>query len=236
MAGHGSARGYLTNKWNLTFAQYEYQNPADNVALAIFRDATSAQRALDASPIRFALEKTVPLTPESHENVSSDQEDLDQDNTFAQDTPPKEGIDEMLSPSQLVNRSLREAPSTKPSPKPTPMPFEAATSPAKQHQQIRWFQVTLDRSRTVHQDYVERQPFWKQFSPMKSMAQEDLAKTVPHIGLSDISKRPPNAHRTPNRVLGIMHDYVENKLPTLRRMVEGHAVERGFEQRIRNRQ
>ena len=89
----------------------------------------------------------------------------------------------------------------------------------------------MDRSRAVHQDFIERQPYWKQFHPMKSMAQEDLAKVVPHIGLSDVSKRPPNAHRTPNRVLRILNEYVETKMPTLRQIVEGGEREDQFVQR-----
>ena len=51
---------------------------------------------------------------------------------------------------------------------------------------------------------------------MKSMAQEDLAKVVPHAGLSDVGKRPPNAHRTPNKVLRSMGRYVEGGMPRLR--------------------
>lgn len=72
----------------------------------------------------------------------------------------------------------------------------------------------------MHQDYVERQPLWKQFTPMKSMAQEDLAKVVPHPGLSDVSKRPPNAHRTPTKVLRSMGRWVEGGMPSLRGLWE----------------
>lgn len=93
------------------------------------------------------------------------------------------------------------------------MPF---SSPPPKATTTKWFQVTLDRSRVVHQDFVERQPLWKQFVPMKSMAQEDLAKVVPHAGLSDITKRPPHAHRTPNKVLSSMARYVQKGMPTLR--------------------
>lgn len=63
---------------------------------------------------------------------------------------------------------------------------------------------------------------------MKSMAQEDLAKSVPHAGLSDVSKRPPNAHRTPNRVLRTMSEYVEKRMPTLRGIAEDSDAERRF--------
>ena len=61
---------------------------------------------------------------------------------------------------------------------------------------------------------------------MKSMAQEDLAKSVPHIGLSDVSKRPPNAHRTPTHVLKSMANYVEKGMPSLKKMYEEKGNDR----------
>ncbi|EDU47744.1 hypothetical protein PtrSN002B_003514 [Pyrenophora tritici-repentis] len=212
------------------YLRYEYQNPADNVALAIYSDQASAQRALDASPIRFALEKVI--SPESETNTPvtpTEDEDEDIISTTSQ-TPPKQGIDEILRPSKLLNRTSTTTRNTKPAPTPPPMPFEPL-SPRIQKKSTKWFQVTIDRSRAVHQDYIERQPFWKQFHPMKSMAQLDLAKSVPHIGLSDVSKRPPNAHRTPNRVLKTMNEYVQTRMPTLRQIVEGGERERQFVER-----
>jgi hypothetical protein len=70
---------------------------------------------------------------------------------------------------------------------------------------------------------------------MKSMAQTDLQKKVPHVGLSDVSKRPPNAYRTPTRVLRVMNDYVERAMPTLRGIAEGSESERAFLERRKNR-
>lgn len=104
------------------------------------------------------------------------------------------------------------------------MPF---SPPAPKSTTTRWFQVTLDRSRAVHQDFVERQPLWKQFTPMKSMAQEDLAKIVPLPGLSDVSRRGPDAHRTPIKVLRSMAGYVEKGMPSLRAVWEESERKRG---------
>ena len=53
---------------------------------------------------------------------------------------------------------------------------------------------------------------------MQSLASSELRKTVPLYGLSDVSKRPPNAHRTPNKVLRVMSEYVEKRMPTVRDM------------------
>lgn len=135
-------------------------------------------------------------------------------------------MSDMTSPSTLLQRTAAPSPIPSDQPSPTPLPF--SPPPPKTTTQ-KWFQVTVDRSRAVHQDFVERQPLWKQFEPMRSMAQEDLAKQVPHLGLSDISKRPPNAHRTPNKVLVSMAKYVEHGMPSLRALWaerEGKSAER----------
>ncbi|KAH7086179.1 hypothetical protein FB567DRAFT_471573, partial [Paraphoma chrysanthemicola] len=215
--------------------RYEYHNPADNIALAIFRDSTAAQKALDASPIRFALEK-VDQHPSIHEPDSHndlEDEDAEDAETLHSKKPPKHGIDEILRPSTLLTRTEDTSPTpptTTTTPQPS-MPYDPPTPSTPTHTRTKWFQVTVDRSRAVHQDFVERQPFWKQFHPQKSLAQEDLAKKVPHIGLSDVSKRPPNAHRTPNRVLKVMSEYVERGMPSLSGMVADSEGERGFRER-----
>jgi len=70
---------------------------------------------------------------------------------------------------------------------------------------------------------------------MRSMAQEDLAKQVPHLGLSDVSKRPLHQHRTPSKVLRQMSDYVENVMPSLRGIATNSAQERSFRDRTSKR-
>ncbi|KAH7079876.1 hypothetical protein BKA63DRAFT_540940 [Paraphoma chrysanthemicola] len=216
--------------------RYEYHNPADNIALAIFRDSTAAQKALDASPIRFALEK-VDHHPSNHETDPQNEledEDAEDAETIHSKKPPKDGIDEILRPSTLLIRTEPTEPVHTTTPQtstPPAMPFDPPTPSPTAHTRTKWFQVTVDRSRAVHQDFVERQPFWKQFHPQKSLAQEDLAKKVPHIGLSDVSKRPPNAHRTPNKVLRLMSEYVERGMPSLRGMAGDSEAERGFRER-----
>ncbi|KAF2182503.1 hypothetical protein K469DRAFT_585902 [Zopfia rhizophila CBS 207.26] len=209
------------------YLRYEYHNPADNSALAIYRDPDSAQQALNASPIRFALEKVSSddggLNTEGQ--LSGDESD---DHTLTLEAPVKDGIEEITRPSRLINRALPNShaslvasngpPEETDASEPAQIPYQ--DPPASRPTNSKWFQITVDRSRVVHQDFVERQPYWKQFSPMKSMAQEDLAKVVPHIGLSDVSKRPANQHRTPNKVLKMMSFYVENRMKSLREMYE----------------
>jgi hypothetical protein len=54
---------------------------------------------------------------------------------------------------------------------------------------------------------------------------------VPHVGLSDVSKRGLGQHRTPLKVLRTMGEYVEKVMPSLRGLAEGNETERGFVER-----
>ncbi|KAJ4358366.1 uncharacterized protein N0V89_002948 [Didymosphaeria variabile] len=187
---------------------FEYHSPAPNSALLIYRDSSSAQAALDASPIRFSLERTQhdPKTAQDTDDyaISGSFDGEDDPSTLPQQTTP--GIDDILSPSGLLTRTSPTPEGDTGEENDPPLPF---APPQKQAKTVsRWFQVTVDRSRAVHQDYVERQPFWKHFTPMKSVAQLDLARKVPHAGLSDVSKRPPHAYRTPNHVLRMMNAHL----------------------------
>ncbi|KAF2638269.1 hypothetical protein P280DRAFT_405457 [Massarina eburnea CBS 473.64] len=201
--------------------RYEYHNPMDNVALGIYRMPDSAQQALNATPIRFALEK-YNATSEMGEAIEGEMgmegEDA-QDAQYNADATPDsneqakdtENLDDMLRPSKLLNRTISESespPATDNPPASKPLPFETPAKPPKSVS--KWFQITVDRSRTVHQDYIETQPYWAPFTPMKSSAQHDLENKVPHWGLSDVTKRPPNAHRTPNRILRKLGKEVES--------------------------
>ncbi|CAN9380383.1 unnamed protein product [Alternaria alternata] len=125
--------------------RYEYQNPADNVAFAIYRHESSAQSALDASPIRFALETSTATedntSTESHYTGEEDQEDASTDHM-----PQKAGIDEILRPSQLLNRTSTETHRSTPSAPPKPMPFDPPPVSPKQKKWTKWFQVTVDRA------------------------------------------------------------------------------------------
>ncbi|KAF2450558.1 hypothetical protein P171DRAFT_439184 [Karstenula rhodostoma CBS 690.94] len=206
--------------------QFEYHSPVPNSALLIYRDAAAAHAALAASPIRFALERIHHDPKTAHETDDYNLSLFDQD---APDVaPPPQttpGIDEIRAPSALLTRTT---PNPQPAPADTdtdidtgahaPLPF---APPQKQPKTVsRWFQVTIDRSHAIHQDYVERQPLWAQFEPMKSLAQLDLAPKVPHVGLSDVTKRPPHAYRTPNHVLALMNKHLQYGQESLVRMWE----------------
>jgi hypothetical protein len=136
------------------------------------------------------------------------------DEVLTQDTPVRDGVEEITRPSLLLNKAPEQRwgqfggvePSTGSSseavkqtvenpPQHTPVTEVAAPKA------VRWFHVNVDRTRAVYQDYVERQPLYSEFSVMQSMMQQDLATRVPHVGLSDITMRPDNHARTLNRII-----------------------------------
>lgn len=198
------------------FVQHEYFRPMDNIALGIYRDADAAKQALDASPIRFALENYENSNPA--ENKTAVDIDEAEYSTVQSEGPVETGIDDILRPGELLTNSRYKEPSIEPtaSPPPKPMPFE---QPAETPKTVpKWFQITLDRSRVVHYDYIEKQFLWGRYSPMKTIAQEDLAKKVPHEGMSDVGQRPPGVEHRPHRALRRDQAYVDERMPSVRQI------------------
>ena len=171
------------------------------------------QRALDASPINFELHKTTSDEQELRQDVGTEEDACDSEygsaasknrraieNDATSSMPV--GVEDMMRPSSLINRTFT------PSPHPPPNPLLSKRSASSQASRSKdstsykkQFQLTVDRSRAIFQDYVQRQPWWSGFHPTKSAAQLDLVKSVPWPGLSDISKRPSSYHRTHNKFL-----------------------------------
>lgn len=184
----------LIRKW----AQYEYQAPAPNTALAIYQHASSASNLLDASPIRFAIQESQGYTPISQQQpgVFNHEED-EVDVALREERKPGEaGVDEMLSgigpvqskrgstPKKTERSEETQAPGAGDSAPKTP-PSATATT-----QSIREFQITADMSTFDHQAYIERQPYYGGFNvDSNTPVAEDLAGSVPLIGLADISTR-----------------------------------------------
>jgi hypothetical protein len=187
-----------------------------NSALATYRDPASAQKALDASPIRFSLEAIAGDGAENDVNESQSGDQSEDGGASTQSQSGEDGVEEMIRPSTLLYRPSDQNKDH----------FASATRQTKDHtlpenrlqenpkneevaetgqsekpsKTLRWFHLTVDLSRTDQREYVERQPLYNTFAPTRSMAQEDLAKSVPHVGLSDVSVRHKSA-RTPNRIL-----------------------------------
>jgi hypothetical protein len=203
---------------DLLLGSVQYEEPVGmpNSALATYRDPVSAQKALDASPIRFSLEAIAGDGAENDVDESRSEDQPEDGGASMQSQSGEDGVEEIIRPSTLLYR-----PSD-----PNSDHFTSATRQTKVHtppenqlqentkdekvagtgqsekpsKTLRWFHLTVDLLRTDQREYVERQPLYNTFAPTKSMAQEDLAKSVPHVGLSDVSVRHKSA-RTPNRIL-----------------------------------
>lgn len=199
----------------------------------IFRHPDSAQKAVEASPIRFQLEKVLPEEENADEEADEDVVEEDEEGIQVTNKSSSLGVEELMRASQLLDRrppsnsspnsttTTNAAPddlSSQPSNSTSKIPFY--TPPAPRRVFRRNFELIIDRSRVVHQDYVERQVHWTRFQPMKSMAQQDLVKVVPYRGLSDVTKRM--VPRTPNKVLITRAEQV-HQMPSLRDMYEGRG-------------
>lgn len=199
-----------------------------NAALAMYNDALSARKALDASPIRFCLE-----------TVFEDEVDLGEEGkkegagaaSYVQaEAGKKDGVEEITRPSTLLHRpsgnstwgqftTAMEQPAKETATGKPEVKTPKAAVPALRKQADRWFHLTIDRSHVVHQDYVSRQPLYHEFHPQKTMEQEDLAKSVPHVGLSDVGDVVKVQARVPNSVI-LGRAMNLNMRTTLREMME----------------
>ncbi|OCL12234.1 hypothetical protein AOQ84DRAFT_360801 [Glonium stellatum] len=189
------------------FKHLRYEEPVGmpNSLLATYRDAASAQKALDASPVRFSLEA---IEGDMAGNNVDESWSEDQPEDGEATAPPKsgtDGVEEMVRPSTLLHKPFDHNGNNNPS---GSQSLENARNEKvaetgrleNSTKTLRWFHLTVDSSHTDQRGYVERQPLYTTFVPTRSMVQEDLAKSVPHIGLSDVSVRTKST-RTPNRIL-----------------------------------
>jgi len=164
--------------------------------LAIYQHASSASALLDASPIRFALQEAQAHAsgPQQQTGVLDVEEDEVDVALKEERKPGKPGAEEMLSGVTAASSKWgstfttgRKAASGRvPSPKDSAP--EAPPRPPTGTQSIREFQVTADLSTFNHQAYVERQAYYGGFNvDLKTLVAEDLAASVPSLGLADIS-------------------------------------------------
>ncbi|KAJ9657757.1 hypothetical protein H2201_008070 [Coniosporium apollinis] len=200
--------------------KYEQPSPAPNTAIAIFSHAESASKVLKASPLRFTLERV------SGEEATRDQDDnVLEDNTDDAEFVTGRGsgrtdAEELVRPSTLLHSSAGEgkwgsfgqsqsvAVPDQPPPEPSssdPSHTAADTSdlpttdpnPAEEHApSAKEFKLIADVSTMDHRKYLELSPYYYGFNIRKSLITDDLAKSVPLRGLSEIN---PKNTETPVR-------------------------------------
>ncbi|KAI9872220.1 MAG: hypothetical protein M1830_001899 [Pleopsidium flavum] len=179
--------------------RYEYQAPAPNTALAIYQHASSASALLNASPIRFALQESHAHTsgPQPQNGALNDEEDEVDVALKEERKPGKPGAEEMLSSATTGTpkwdstfSNVQNPGSTTDSASQDPAPNTPPPLPPAVIQNVREFQVTADMSTFNHQAYIERQAHYGGFNvELKTIVAEDLAVSVPLLGLADISTK-----------------------------------------------
>ncbi|KAI9730756.1 MAG: hypothetical protein M1834_005725 [Cirrosporium novae-zelandiae] len=151
--------------------KYESEHPAPNIAVAIFANASSAQKLLSSSPLSISLDSQL---PQSSILISPT------------DPPAKKppattggGIEDINSPSKLDNPSetdrFPDIEVSPPSPEP-PKPFLT--------------HLHISPSYLSHPDYISRQYYYGEWIPSgETQAARDLSTRVPYPAYADCDIR-----------------------------------------------
>jgi hypothetical protein len=190
--------------------QYHTLNPAPNSALAIFQRPESAAALIKASPVTITLE--IQSTSCRDEDMSKGQDEFPED--VAQNVPSRTDATELHAPNSLLEStsyaSLQKNVGTK------ALQQQNETTPS--FKDIRFF---AEYWRGNQQDFLERSPTWGPFAVNKNSAtQQDLAKRVPLVGMSDI-----NVHKreVPLRILRKKQEELRAKKSWMQIWEEGRA-------------
>lgn len=168
--------------------------------MAIYQHAGSASNLLNKAPIRFALQEAndpAPTTPQPQSDAPAVEKD-EVDAALEEDRRPgKSGADEMLSAhtSPIPQRSPTSstaAANTAPTKDAASMhaPPHNPDPPPTNAPRMREFEVTAEMSTFHHQGHIERQAHYGGFNvEMKTLVAEDLAASVPLLGMADVLTR-----------------------------------------------
>jgi len=219
IAGDGN-RHELTAPLN---QQYEYQVSAPNTALAIYGHATSASNLINASPVRFTLHEAndvpAPQPPQHRPGPFAVEDDEVDAALNAHRAPGKSGAEEMLA-GHTPTRPHPRSPASPHAGKPERTESTASkpsTARAPAPASVREFQVTGNLSTFNHQAYIERQAHYGGFNvDLKTLVAEDLAASVPLLGLADILARKVEV---PGRILSRRAEEL-GRMKTLREVWE----------------
>lgn len=166
--------------------------PAPNTALVIFKEEAAAQHCLNRSPLRFRMGKA-PIGEQVRDAGSSTSRPAEGHAQQETQPGPPNGVlqDTSISPfglGQARSMSTRSLP--KPPPRPPQIPFQAPPRPLLES---RIFQLQAEPARIHFRDHINMGHYHGRFMiDGKSIAQLDLARSVPVPGLSCIDWRAGN--------------------------------------------
>jgi len=217
--------------------------PLWTTAVAIFREAEAVRTLLRRSPLRFTMEISGSGTVESdygdassHEEVaqhiagpreSDAMDDMQQraeaaQNDTTQSTPPPPVSSQLARGAwglpQTTRRTFSSYNRDRKAKKPSAPPLDPDTNSGP-----REYQIQVNLSRMNHTDNINANHYSGNFAiNTKSAAQEDLAKRVPMIGLSDVNLRPVDK---PWRVVLWQRRNQKNEMVPLSAMLQQGALE-----------
>ena len=158
---------------------------------------------INTCPLTFEVERVQEQDPTPEQAEQEHNPDEEYSTSISQHTKPQAQGEELTR----TTNSLHAEP-TLPRPQPQPFPRESTRKTIQQT-----YRVTADRWRGSHQDYLERSQFWGPFRVDKrSMIHQDLAKSVPIVGLSDINLKRKDI---PIRILLKRREEVKGQKPLM---------------------
>ncbi|KAL8764097.1 MAG: hypothetical protein Q9184_000239 [Pyrenodesmia sp. 2 TL-2023] len=187
--------------------KYEARNPTLNAALAIFRSENEAQRAVDASPVRFGCRRDIGGWPDVISEGTIGRKSGRGGMSVEEKIEEREQVEELFTPTigsyraahentnisgpkesaqHLIQILIRE---TRKYPPSRTIGKSEETSPLPERE----FELTVQKSIFNHQAYIERQAYYAGFNPdMRTIMAEDLKGRAPSEGYLDCNLNKPD--------------------------------------------
>jgi len=178
-------------------------SPAPNTMLAIFQSEESAQKLLRRSPLRFQMSTDDGSIEETQETQTSSDDTVDAPESELPMSSDRRALAEIAA----RRKSSQQASSSSSS-------FPSSRSRASSQD----YQLLVNIAAMNHRDRINVNPYNGPFAvDTKSAVQQDLAKQVPMLGLSDVNLRKLEK---PRRVLQWEKAHEGRQYRKLRQMLD----------------
>lgn len=203
LRGYGRIEMYRSLKYDTI--------PAPNTILAIFESEDSAIKLLKSSPLRFTMYEAEPEDDSLNDDLS------DSPSSLLEQEPRQTSTAYLDDRNALAQSEAQQASQAAAQPRwASSSPARRALSSSSTPPPPRQFQIQANVAFTRHRDNINSNPYNGPFAvDRKSAIQEDLAKRVPLIGLSDLNLK---RMEKPWRVLAREVMYEKRDKKTLRQI------------------
>lgn len=180
--------------------------PTPNTMLAIFESEEAAQKLLRRSPLRFNMSRDEP------DDGDDPAEQSNQSLAARAETTESTSSDRMALAESAARNEFNQARAS---------PLSSAVSVTRE------YQLQVNIATMHHRDHINASSYHGPFAvDRKSAVQEDLAKRVPLVGLSEINLKKSEK---PWRVLAWERERDRKERKSLRQMLSEAAVQTGPE-------